>query len=199
MSNLPQMVWVDYEGTGVHEEGPVLPLEIGLIITDKAGNELSSFQSLTLMYGWQSAINRAKPIVKEMHTKSGLIDALALASENKDNYRDLSPWKVEERVVAWLNSYFPDKLEKLPLSGSSVHYDRRVAQEHMPDLHKWFHYRNLDISSIKNACQLLNPELYKRLPKDPNKQHRPLADIRASIREFQWYTNEFLIVEGDRW
>lgn len=197
----PEMVWIDYEGTGVHEEGPVLPLEIGIILTDKVGNEIDSFASVVVPRGWEFAMQQAKPLVKEMHAKSGLVTSLIAASAyHRSKVHDVvGPQAVEERIDEWLASHFPpDAAGKMPMTGSSVHYDRRVAQEWMPNLHSWFHYRNLDVSSIKNACQLLNPDLYKRLPKDPNKAHRPLADIRASIREFQWYQNEFLIVEGDR-
>lgn len=198
----PEMVWIDYEGTGVHEEGPVLPLEIGIILTDKAGNEIDSFESLVVPRGWEFAMQQAKPLVKEMHAKSGLVDRLVAASayHGPKVHDVVGPAAVQQRIMIWLDQRFGSTtaLNKMPMTGSSVHYDRRVAQEHMPALHKWFHYRNLDVSSIKNACQLLNPDLYKRLPKDPNKAHRPLADIRASIREFQWYQNEFLIVEGDR-
>lgn len=200
----PQMVWIDYETNGVHEETAVMPFEVGLIVTDRAGNEISSFESLILEPGWQQYMNRSVPIVKQMHTKSGLIrDLEELNRLGVESYRKYSHRAIERKILDWLEmipfrSDDNGKVIKLPMTGSTVHFDRRVTQEWMPDLNRWFHYRNQDVSSLKNFCQLTNPDLYARLPKDNNKTHRPLADLRNSIREYQWYRENFLFIEGDR-
>lgn len=194
------MIWVDYEATGVHEEGPVLPLEIGIILTDRRGYEIDQFESLILVPGWQSYMNRAKPIVQKMHTESGLISDLEKIRDlgsTGQTYREFGTRNIQDKILDWFANHGVPK-NKLPMTGSSVHYDRRVAQEWMPDFNGHFHYRNQDVSSIKNFCKLLNPYLAKRLPKLEEKVHRPIADLRASIREYRWYCNEFLIVDGDK-
>lgn len=195
----PEMIWVDFEGTGVHEEGPVLPLEIGIILTDRYGYEISQFESLVMVPGWQSYMNRAKPIVQKMHTDSGLIRDLTEMHDRHGNgaYTRYGTRNVQDIVLHWLDQHGVKK-NALPMTGSSVHYDRRIAQEWMPDFNSRFHYRNQDVSSIKNFCKLLNAPLAARLPKLEEKVHRPIADLRASIREYRWYCNEFLIVDGDK-
>lgn len=198
MSLPVEMIWVDYEGTGVHEEGPVVPLEIGIILTDRRGYEVDQFESLILVHGWQSYMNRANDFVKKMHTASGLVDDLQrMHSMGSEPYRTHGTRNVQGRILDWLANHGVKK-NALPMTGSSVHYDRRVAQEWMPDFNGHFHYRNQDVSSIKNFCKLLNPDLAKRLPKMEEKTHRPIADLRNSIREYRWYCNEFLIVDGDK-
>lgn len=193
----PAIAWIDYETNGVPEDGMIVPLEVGMILTDKYLNEIDTFQSLILTPGWQSYMNRAKPIVQKMHTQSGLLKELAKAEDGYGG--DLHPRKVEGRILTWLEGHCGVEPEKLPMTGSTVHFDRHVAQQWMPDLNRWFHYRNQDVSSLKNFCRLFNPTMYRKLPAIENKTHRPLDDLRCSIEELRWYRDNFLFIEGDDW
>lgn len=192
------MIWVDVETTGIPEDGPIVPLEIGLMLTDKAGNEIDSFESVVIPRGWRLFIDEAKDIVKTMHEESGLlakIESIELALGSEHANRIYGPKAIEAKILAWLSRHdIEDK--SLPMTGSTVHFDRAVLLEFFPILHDGFHYRNQDVSSLKNFCKLYNSKVAARLPKLDNKAHRPLADIRASIKELQFYTENFLITEA---
>lgn len=192
------MIWVDVETTGIPEEGPIVPLEIGLMLTDKAGNEIDSFESVVIPRGWRLFMDEANEVVKTMHEESGLlekIESIELALGIEHANRIYKPTAVQTKIAAWLHPH-GIKPKSLPMTGSTIHFDRAVLLEFFPILHDWFHYRNQDVSSLKNFCKLYNSKVAARLPKLDTKAHRPLDDIRASIKELQFYTENFLITEA---
>lgn len=191
-------VWVDFETTGLNLIGPRpdVPLELGIVITDEWGR-IEAENSWIIWEDanpdWHFALDRAKEhqYVNEMHTKSGLWDTFHNPSVKK--------WRPEvaaNTALAWLRRHGIEK-NSSAMHGSSIHFDRLVMQIHMPELEKHFHYRNVDVSTLKILCSQFNPELYAKLDWETNieKQHRAVSDCMDSIHEFLVYVDNFLFVK----
>lgn len=192
-----EMVWVDLETTGLNAELEV-PLEIGVVLTDRLGTVLN--EESMLIYeadhlGFMRSVELAEghPIVNPMHTASGLWEDLetkqAWGRVHVDNY--ITGWLKEQRIPAGT----------MALSGSSVgSLDRPFIQRHFPGLNIFLSYRNIDISSIKELVKMHKPEIYTKmeikLGSKDDATHRALDDCKASIREYQFYMEEgFINVE----
>ena len=169
------LVWIDMEMTGLDPEENVV-LEIATIITDKDLNVLAqgpviaihqSDEELAKMDDWN--VNT--------HTKSGLV-ARVKASEHD-----------EARAVAetldFIRQWVPERTS--PLCGNSIGQDRRFMVKHMGELEAFFHYRNVDVSTIKELVRRWQPELLEKFTKSGS--HQALDDIRESIAELQFYRN----------
>ena len=169
------LVWIDMEMTGLDPEQNVV-LEIATIITDKDLNVLAqgpviaihqSDEELAKMDDWN--VNT--------HTKSGLV-ARVKASEHD-----------EARAVAetldFIRQWVPERTS--PLCGNSIGQDRRFMVKHMGELEAFFHYRNVDVSTIKELVRRWQPELLEKFTKSGS--HQALDDIRESIAELQFYRN----------
>lgn len=184
-----EMVWVDLESTGLSPQEDV-PLEIGVTLTDRYGTVVDSISSLVAYQGWKFFMAAAPSEVAEMHHTSGLIDDLNCVSDEGA----YSLVRVDETIYKWLTEDHGLEAGTFPLCGSTINFDRAFIQTYFVRLNKFFHYRNVDVSTLKNLCKLLNPDVYDLRPEDPNKTHRVLADIAASIREYQFYLDNFLFV-----
>jgi oligoribonuclease len=178
------MVWVDLETTGLDPNLDYI-LELGLRVTGWDGEEIERFTTLVAEPGWWEAYDRADPIVREMHTASGLFSALADNSEQAPlcDYRE-----AESAALEWLREKVP---QGLCLSGSSVHLDRWFLLTHMSRLASHFGYRLIDVSGIREAMALINPALYERIPEQV-KAHRVQPDIDNSIGLWQFEVDNFL-------
>ncbi len=193
------MVWVDIETTGLDPMFE-LPLEIGLRVTDAEGNDLDErtlsreFSTLIWNDSWShDRLYQLDEVVQEMHTASGLIDDMSCSWGMPGDPNRRSPVDASLDIVTWLESLGLEK-GTMPMCGSTINFDRGFLERHMPKLHDWFHYRNVDVSTLKNACKLLNPTLAKSIP--PKRGvHRVLADIDDSIFEYQFYLDNFLHVK----
>lgn len=194
-----EMIWTDTETTGLDHEGDAL-LEVGVIVTDLDGNEAATYRSLVIEPNWRMKLINAHAMVKEMHENNGLrrdlsdlVDALD-SSPRGSAYVQFSSRRVDEHLREWLLGF--GESQKFPMCGSTINFDRGVYDHHLQNSLSWFHYRNIDVSSLKNLCRMLNPDLYARLPQVPKeeKAHRVLDDIRASIEEYKFYKDNFLFV-----
>lgn len=169
------MNWIDIETTGLDPETGYL-LEVGCIITDDALNEVARI-SFLIDNGVpvDDLIDMSGSFVREMHTENGLWHALRAGSGLSI---DDVEWKMRQIVVKHGD-------DKHPLCGSSVHFDRSWLKKHMAGLEAALHYRNIDVSTIK--------ELYRRFcPDEPafegsGKKHRVLDDLDNSIAELRFY------------
>lgn len=194
-----KMCWIDMEGTGLDPYEDV-PLEIGLKLTDEYGFVIAEAEWLIYEEGEQydSAIERAKahPIVGPMHEASGLWDAFAELETPMFSRAD-----TDEEIMDWLDEHGV-KYGTLPMCGSSIgSYDRPFANVHFPQFsRKGLNYRNIDVSSVKEICKMVNPVLYKNLEPiigtKADSEHRVLSDIDASITEYRAYLDNFFFV-GD--
>lgn len=192
------MAWVDMETTGL-EASKDVPLELGIILTDEWGNKINLASWLVWeedSEDFQAGVKRGREneFVNDMHTKSGL-------------WRDLenSPDVFSRDEVARMAIDFlidnDVELGSLPMCGNSIgSLDRPFTLVHFPALNASLHYRNIDMSSLKEICKMVNPGLFENLKPiigtKADATHRVLDDCDASIREYQTYLEEFLIV-GD--
>jgi oligoribonuclease len=115
--------------------------------------------------------------VTEMHTKSGLIEAVNRSTVTND--------EAEAQTLAFLKEHISEP-RSIPLGGNSIGTDRRFLQEYMPTLEEFFHYRNVDVSTIKELARRWNPDVLASLP-EKESAHRALDDIRESINELVHY------------
>lgn len=171
------LVWVDLETTGLNEEKDQI-LEVAVIITEDDLTELWSYATPISVSDY--ILDNMSEWCKKQHAESGLITDV-----REGPAKGLV--EVEQDLVAALNSY--DNEEMPVLAGSSVHFDRKFLKRHLPKFHDCLHYRNVDVSTLK--------ELFRKwgLPKwerEGEKTHRALNDLKGSIEELSFY-REFLL------
>lgn len=189
----PEMLWIDLETTGL-DARTELPLELGLATSDKYGNVLEEKSWLihddTPTYKNKIVAAKQDEVVGAMHRESGLWGDL---TERKlFSYGNRAG--VDKAACAWLEEVGVGKFT-LPMSGSSIgSLDRPFCQIHLVRLNGYFHYRNMDVSSLREACRLRNLPVHDALP-ESDKGHRVLADIHASIELWQFLCDEFLMTE----
>lgn len=172
------LIWVDMEMTGLDPDNDKV-IEIAVIVTDSqlnvavAGPVLAIHQSdvtLDAMDQWN----------KNTHGRSGLIDRVRASSVDEAG--------AVAELKAFLNLYVPPN--KSPMCGNSICQDRRFMARHMPELESFFHYRNLDVSTLKELCRRWQPALLKGFTK--RGAHTALADIQESIDELKYYREHFI-------
>ena len=167
------LVWIDMEMTGLDPEQNVV-LEIATIITDKDLNVLAQGPVIAIHQSDEELAKMDEWNVNT-HTKSGLV-ARVKASEHD-----------EARAVAetldFIRQWVPERTS--PLCGNSIGQDRRFMVKHMGELEAFFHYRNVDVSTIKELVRRWQPELLDQFTKSGS--HQALDDIRESIAELQFY------------
>jgi oligoribonuclease len=172
------LVWLDMEMTGLRPECDRI-LEIAVIVTDSTlaiaieGPVMVIHQNdkiLAMMDEWN----------KNTHSRSGLIERVRASTIDEQS--------AVEQLHTFLARYVPPG--QSPLCGNSICQDRRFIARWMPRFESFFHYRNLDVSTLKELCRRWHPALYRGLNK--HTAHTALADIRASIAELKYYRAHFI-------
>jgi oligoribonuclease len=172
------LVWIDLEMTGLDPDSDLI-IEIATVVTDKhlvvlaEGPVLAVHQSDDILAGmdeWNST----------QHTGSGLVERIRSS--------DVDEAEAESQTLDFLRQYAEPGLS--PMCGNSICQDRRFLSRYMPELAAFFHYRNLDVSSLKILAQLWTPDIAARFQKQPT--HLALADIHDSIRELRFYREKLL-------
>jgi oligoribonuclease len=182
MTDTPSMTWVDVESTGLEPHIHV-PLELGLAITDDDYNILHQ-KSWLVQPAVQPLWDELDEKVREMHGANGLRKAIE-AEEGQD------VWTVMEDACDWLTHHGGTDF---PMCGNSVAgFDRPWLRVHFPDLEKLFHYRHIDVSTVKELCRRRNRRVFDHAPVK-NENHRVLPDIHESIEELRYYDQEFFLV-----
>jgi oligoribonuclease len=175
------LVWLDCEMTGLNPEVDRI-IEIAVIVTGPnleqrtEGPVLVIHQSdaqLNLMDSWN----------KGTHGKSGLIDKVKASTTTED--------EAQAQLIAFLSQYVP--ANGSPMCGNSIGQDRRFLVKYMPKLEAFFHYRNLDVSTLKELSKRWKPEIYASFKKQ--QRHTALADVHESIDELEHYRTHFLKVD----
>lgn len=188
--NKPELLWVDVETTGLNHQKDVV-LEVGFVLTDKWGDLCSDPFRYIVKDDSQKAWEARKgmiDLVRKMHSDSGLLTAL----DTEPSYG--AAW-IGNQVVDQLKVYgVADKT--ILLAGSTVEFDKGFIEQIMPSLTSVLHYRTVNVSSVKELCRKFNPRIYSQLDNatKPLKEHRVLPDIADSIKELQFYLDEFLII-----
>ena len=169
------LVWIDLEMSGLNPDVDSI-LEIAVIITDGSLDEIVEGPRLVI-HAEEGTLENMAPIVREMHGLSGLTKAVQRST--------LTTAEAEQLVLEFVLANVPEP-GQAPLAGSSVHADRAFLRRHMPDLEARFHYRNVDVSTIKELVRRWYPEVLENAP-EKGGGHRALADIRESIEELKYY------------
>lgn len=166
------LIWIDLEMTGLQPESDRI-LEIATIVTDAQLNVVAEGPVLAISQS-EACLSAMNEWCTTQHTKSGLLERVR-ASE-------VSEAQAERQTLAFLKQYVPEG--KSPMCGNSICMDRRFLYEYMPDLQRYFHYRHLDVSSLKICAQMWQPDA---LMEEKESAHLALDDIRESIAELKHY------------
>ena len=175
--NKNNLVWIDLEMTGLDPETDKI-IEIATIVTDSELNILAEGPELVIHQS-KETMDAMDEWCTEHHGKSGLT---ARVLESK-----VSCAQAEQETLAFLKKWVPAGVS--PLCGNSIGQDRRFMVRYMPELNKLFHYRNIDVSSVKELGLRWAPEMVKAHKKEGT--HLALHDIRESISELQHYREHF--------
>ena len=172
------LVWLDCEMSGLDPERERL-LEIAIVIT---GPDLSPRIEGPVLVIHQSdaVLNAMDAWNKGTHGKSGLIDKVKAST--------LTEAQAEEQLIAFLKRYVSKGAS--PMCGNTIGQDRRFLNKYMPKLEAWFHYRNLDVSTLKELSRRWKPEVCNSFKKA--QKHTALADVHESIEELAHYREHFL-------
>ena len=169
------LVWIDLEMTGLDPDRDRI-VEIAVIVTDGALERLEEGPDLVLATP-EAALESMDAVVVQMHAASGLTDAIREST--------ITVEQAEGEVLRFLSTHVPEA-RVAPLAGNSVHADRAFLRRYMPALEAYVHYRNVDVSTLKELARRWYPELLESAPKKAG-GHRALADIRESIEEMRYW------------
>ena len=172
------LIWIDLEMTGLDTNNDTI-IEIATIVTDKYLNELAEGPVLAIAQS-RETMDSMDDWNTQQHGDSGLT-ARVLAS-------DVSARQAELATLDFLSQWVDAGAS--PMCGNSICQDRRFLAREMPELEGFFHYRNLDVSTLKILAAIWAPAVADGFSKDS--EHRALADIRDSIAELAWYRSELL-------
>ena len=178
-SKSDNLIWIDLEMTGLDTLQDEI-IEIATIVTDKELNILAE--------GPVHAIRQDEALLQGMddwnqehHGQSGLVERVRCSQ--------VTEAEAQADTLAFLRDYVPAQAS--PMCGNSICQDRRFLARSMPDLERYFHYRNLDVSTLKELALRWAPKVAKGFYKES--QHLALADVRDSIDELRYYRKHFLL------
>lgn len=171
------LVWIDLEMTGLDTQNDEI-IEIATIVTDEDLNVLAEGPVFAIKVSDQK-LNGMDDWNTKQHGESGLIDRVRRSTVTLE--------QAEKETIAFLSKWVD--AGKSPMCGNSICQDRRFLARQMPELERFFHYRNLDVSSIKELCFRWRPDILRSFEK--NSSHLAMDDIRDSIRELKHYRQHF--------
>lgn len=174
------LVWVDCEMTGLDLKADAL-IEVAALVTDSDLNVLGHGIEVVIRPSAE-ALAQMGEFVRTMHENSGLLplldDGLTMAD-------------AEEQVLAYIREHVPEP-RRAPLAGNTIGTDRAFLARDMPTLEAHVHYRNVDVSSLKELARRWYPRAYYNTPAKTG-NHRALADIRESIEELRYYRDALFV------
>ncbi|HEX2119231.1 MAG TPA: oligoribonuclease [Acidimicrobiales bacterium] len=169
------LAWIDLEMTGLDAERDVI-LEIAALVTDDDLTIVAEGPDLVVHQPAEALAAMEKVVVK-MHDESGLTKAVEAST--------VSLKEAGAAVLDFLRQHLPTA-GTVPLCGNSIATDRSFLARHLPELDAWFHYRSIDVSTIKELCRRWYPDVYAAAPVKAG-HHRALDDIRESVAELAYY------------
>ena len=176
------LIWIDMEMSGLSPDNDRV-LEVAIVITDSQLTVVAE-GPVKVVHQPDDVFERMDSWNKSTHKKSGLIDRSKASTQNEA--------EVEAELIAFLAQYSP--ASGSPMCGNSICQDRRFLAKHMPKLEAFFHYRNLDVSTLKELAKRWKPGIMGGFAK--HGKHEALADIHESIEELKYYKEKFLNLEG---
>jgi len=179
-ADLNRLAWLDMEMSGLVPDSDRI-LEIAILVTDSDLNHLSEGRVL-VVHQPDEVLNAMDGWNRSVHGKSGLIERVRAS--------DLDEAKAETLAIEFLALHVP--AGSSPLCGNSICQDRRFLARWMPRLEAYFHYRNLDVSTVKELVRRWKPDVMKGLVKQG--KHEALADILDSIEELKYYRSTVMTI-----
>lgn len=176
------LIWIDLEMTGLDTQNDCI-IEIATIVTDANLNILAEGPELAIHQN-DEALGAMDEWNTKQHGGSGLTERVRKST--------ISELDAERQTIAFLESYVP--AGKSPICGNSICQDRRFLARCMPDLEAYFHYRNLDVSTIKELAVRWKPDILSGLKKQGT--HLAMDDIRDSIQELSYYRQHFFNMDS---
>ncbi len=174
------LLWIDMEMTGLVPDTDRI-IEIAMVVTDGQLNILAEGPVL-VVHQPDSVLDGMDAWNKSTHAKSGLIERVKAATHDEA--------AAEALAVAFMKEHVPASAS--PMCGNSICQDRRFLARWMPKLEAYFHYRNLDVSTLKELVRRWKPEVAKGMAK--HNKHEALADILESIEELKYYRRTVMTI-----
>ncbi|GHU28319.1 oligoribonuclease [Betaproteobacteria bacterium] len=172
------LVWLDMEMTGLDPERERI-IELAIIVTD-TDLETVAESPVWAVHQSESLLDAMDDWNRNTHGKSGLIERVRASAFDEA--------AVEAAALKFVREYVAQGIS--PMCGNTIGQDRRFMVRYMPTLEAWFHYRNIDVSTLKELCKRWKPDLLKGFQK--TSAHTALADIRESIDEMKYYREHFI-------
>jgi oligoribonuclease len=172
------LVWVDMEMTGLRPEIDRI-IEVAVIVTDSDLRVIAESDAIAV-HQPDVVLDGMDQWNRSTHGRSGLTERVRASA--------ICEAQAEDRILAFLKPLVPEG--KSPMCGNSIGQDRRFMARYMPRLEAYFHYRNLDVSTLKELCKRWQPAVAKGF--DKRSAHTALADIRESIDELRYYREHFI-------
>jgi oligoribonuclease len=178
------LVWMDLEMTGLdHTRDQIV--EIATIVTDDELRTIAEGPDLVVHVD-DEVLATMDPVVVEMHTKSGLLDAIRTST--------ITIEEAGAKTFEFIRQHVADP-RTVPLCGNSIGTDRRFLAKYLPDIENYLHYRSVDVSSVKELVKRWYPDLTQAMPRKAG-LHRALDDIRSSIEELRYYRGVVFVPPG---
>jgi oligoribonuclease len=172
------LIWIDLEMTGLKPDADRI-IEVALVVTDGELNTIAE-APVWVIHQTDEVLAGMDSWNQGTHGRSGLIDKVKAST--------LDEAFVEGAALAFLREHVPPRIS--PMCGNSICQDRRFLARSMPAVEDYFHYRNLDVSTLKELARRWKPELMKGVPKEG--KHEALADVYESIAELKYYRENFI-------
>ncbi|MDR3322664.1 MAG: oligoribonuclease [Zoogloeaceae bacterium] len=172
------LIWLDMEMTGLNPDSDRI-IEFAMVVTDSS-LEVVAESPVWALHQPDAVLDAMDEWNQKTHGRSGLIERVRAATQDEAG--------VEAEALAFIKTWAPERVS--PMCGNSICQDRRFMARYMPTLEAWFHYRNLDVSTLKELCKRWSPALLKGFQKKG--AHTALADIYESIEELKYYRRYFI-------
>jgi oligoribonuclease len=176
--NPTHLLWLDMEMTGLSPDSDRI-IELAIVVTDADLNTVAEGPVL-VVHQPDEVMNAMDNWNKGTHGKSGLIDRVKASQLNEA--------EAETQMLEFVKQHVPARTS--PMCGNSICQDRRFLARYMPQLEAFFHYRNLDVSTLKELAKRWRPGLSEEFKK--SNKHEALADIYESIDEMKYYREHFI-------
>lgn len=172
------LIWVDMEMTGLNPDEDRI-IEVAIVVTDANLNIIAE-APVYAIHQSDEVLNKMDAWNRGTHGRSGLTERVKASTTTEED--------AEKAMIEFLRKYVPKG--KSPMCGNTICQDRRFMARTMPKLETFFHYRNIDVSTLKELCRRWKPEIVNGFKK--HQKHTALADILESIEELKYYREHFI-------